>query len=84
MGMRARVKQYSIIVCTREKKAKGRTKLEQEQIWNGFKGFPKFHSKCVGTSSPVTLFSSACDLIFLLFYLAHQCMTLQPCPMNDK
>ena len=39
MGMRARVKQYSIIVCTRKKKAKGRTKLEQEQIWNGFKGF---------------------------------------------
>ena len=39
MGMRARVKQYSIIVCTRKKKSKGRTKLEQEQIWNGFKGF---------------------------------------------
>ena len=39
MGMRATVKQYSIIVRTREKKAKGRTKLEQEQIWNGFQGF---------------------------------------------
>ena len=24
-----------------KKKAKGRTKLEQEQIWNGFKGFRK-------------------------------------------
>ena len=36
MGMRATVKQYSIIVRTR-KKVKGRTKLEQEQIWNGFK-----------------------------------------------
>ena len=40
MGMEATVKQYSIIVRTREKKVKGRTKLEQEQIWNGFQGFP--------------------------------------------
>ena len=36
MGMRATVKQYSIIVRTRKKKEKVRTKLEQEQIWNGF------------------------------------------------
>ena len=40
MGMRATVKQYSIIVRTRKKKEKVRTKLEQEQIWNGFQGFP--------------------------------------------
>ena len=40
MGMRATVKQYFIIVHAKEK-VKGRTKLEQEQIWNGFQGFPK-------------------------------------------
>ena len=39
MGMRATVKKYSIIVRTR-KKVKVRTKLEQEQIWNDFQGFP--------------------------------------------
>ena len=39
MGMRATVKQYSIILRTREKKVKGRTKLEQEKNWNGFQGF---------------------------------------------
>ena len=39
MGMRATVIQYSINVSTR-KKEEGRTKLEQEQIWNGFKMFP--------------------------------------------
>ena len=39
MGMEATVKQYSIIVRTRGKKVRGRTKLEQEQIWNGFQGF---------------------------------------------
>ena len=39
MRMRATVKQYSIIVRTRKKKEKVRTKLEQEQIWNSFQGF---------------------------------------------
>ena len=39
MGMRATVKQYYIIVCTQGKKEKVRTKLEKEQIWNGFQGF---------------------------------------------
>ena len=43
MGMEATVKQYSIIVRTRGKKVRGRTKLEQEQIWNGFQGFPRCH-----------------------------------------
>ena len=38
MGMRATVIQYYINVRT-PKKEKGRTKLEQEQIWNGFKMF---------------------------------------------
>ena len=42
MGMRATVIQYSINVRT-PKKEKGRTKLEQEQIWNGFKMFPSLH-----------------------------------------
>ena len=48
MGMRATVKQYSIIVRTR-KKVKGRTKLEQEQeqIRNVFQGFhSNFHDRC--------------------------------------
>ena len=35
MGMRATVIQYPINVRTPQKK--GRTKLEQEKIWNGFK-----------------------------------------------
>ena len=38
MGMRVTVIQYSINVRT-PKKEKDRTKLEQEQIWNGFKMF---------------------------------------------
>ena len=38
MGMRATVIHYSINVRT-PKKEKGRTKIEQEQIWNGFKMF---------------------------------------------
>ena len=51
MGMRARVKQYSIIVRTREKKEKVRTKLEQEQIWNGFQGFPYLVANANGIAS---------------------------------
>ena len=35
--MRATVIQYSMNVRRRRKKLKGRTKLEQEQIWNGYK-----------------------------------------------
>ena len=31
----------------RQKKEKGRTKLEQEQIWNGFKMFPQYNTKHV-------------------------------------
>ena len=38
MEMRATVIQYYINV-RRRKKVKGRTKIEQEQIWNGYKMF---------------------------------------------
>ena len=39
MGISATVIQYSMNVRRRKKKVKGRTKLEQEQIWNGYKMF---------------------------------------------
>ena len=41
MGISATVIQYSMNVRRRKKKVKGRTKLEQEQIWNGYKMFPR-------------------------------------------
>ena len=49
MGMRATVIQYSINVRT-PKKEKGRTKLEQEQIWNGFKMFHDYRDDRNGSN----------------------------------
>ena len=49
MGIRATVIQYYINIRT-PKKEKGRTKLEQEQIWNRFKMFHDYRDDRNGSN----------------------------------
>ena len=61
MGMRATVIQYLINVRT-PKEIKSRTKLEKEQIWNGFKIYQ--HNYFLGVIKTTILERSECKTAY--------------------